>query len=307
MMLDTLLPHGSVYATTPIYRYAARRIRWTNSTPALIRFIAAAVLVATVALAALWGLVVWLQIASMRACFEAGGYYCEGAVWDNLNLTLGIMLLASIGAGWLMDFACVLAAFNSIRGRVDSSHWDLLRLTPLREEVIVRAEYAVAQVRALRSAGVVFGLRIASVIVLLLQWLLLPTLIAGAGGEVYDGGYNDPDYVLLLIGFIAFFAVYLVEPFWRMAAVTALGLAVAARFRGIVSAGLAAFGALVTMWIAQAIIMSIIFGCSFSIAFVLEYFYPLCASAGTGALIFVFYMILRQEAIKHAIQRAFRD
>lgn len=304
-MLAPWMPHSTPPAATPIFRYATRRLRWANTPAALTRYLVVITAIASAALLLLWGLVVWIQLQAMQVCLVQSNYYCEGDVFGGTGTVVTIAILAAVGAGWLMDFACVFAAFNSIRGRVNSAHWDLLRLTPMQRETIIEAEYSVAQARAWRSLSMVLGLRIAALVLLLAQVLLLPPAIERAGGQVYNSTYADPGLFLIVVGFILFFAVYLVEPFWRMRAVTALGLAVAALFRGIIPAALTAFALLVAMWIAQVVIMGVIFWCSISAAFGLQYAYPPCASLVTGGIIYGFYLVVRQEALKRAVRYAF--
>lgn len=304
-MLANWMPHTSLEAHSPIFRYGVRRIRWGSTTAALTRYTLVAGAIIFVSMFLLWLLVVLLQLPLVENCRVSSGYYCEGHVRETGAVILAIYFFASVAGGFLADFACLFAAMNSIRGRFYSNHWDLLRLTPMREEAIVDAEHAIVQVRAWRAMALVVGARI-SVIVMLGVHLVGVALLLGEPVDPVSWLGFDPGIWVVIFGLLLFTGVYIVEAYWRMRAVTAVGLWLTARFRSMMTTALAGLGALLGLWIAQWIVLGITSYVT-SFFFFVEYLYPMCASSIVGGVIFFFYGMLRQNSLQGAYRRAFEE
>jgi hypothetical protein len=160
--------------------------------------------------------------------------------------------------------------------------------------------------------AVVLYMRIAVVVLWLLHVFLLPAL-SGAPGPLEDmfrSEFFAPFLGLVII--VIFLAVYVIEPVWRMRAMTAVGMAVSARVHNIVFGLLTAFAAIVTTWIVQAIIMGVLawltiqvmigVGSSSLIACGI-----LVSCITTAWIIRVFYVGLEDRALGYATRRIYRE
>lgn len=171
------------------------------------------------------------------------------------NVIFWLMLIA-LGSGALLDLLALRAALPAISGEVRARRWELLRLTPLRESGIVSAKHAAAQLRVWRALALVVGLRAATAALFLINVFGLSSVVAGAPPALRDELAAAP----LTIGAAAAFgAVYLFEPLWRVRTMTALGMVISAHVLESALSTLAAGGALLLVWLAQALILGALF------------------------------------------------
>jgi hypothetical protein len=164
-------------------------------------------------------------------------------------LTAALSLVAAL----LLDYRCMTTAVGSINGEITTGRWDLLRLSALENAQIVAAKHGAAQVRVWRLMALIIGSRVAVALALGLRFVI------DSLDDVAWAGRTPGDIVSILLGQAALFvfaAVYAVEPFWRMRAVTTLGVAISARVRERISSVLLAVGALAAFWLAQGIIIA---------------------------------------------------
>jgi hypothetical protein len=310
-MFANLMPHWSAHAHTPIFRYTIRRVRWGGTVDALARYTRRVTLIVFGALALLWLLVILLTLPAVAGCSSSSAYYrCDYILYEAGATILSIYALVSILADVLLDFACIIAALNSLRGRVNSPVWDLLRLTTMHPQSIVGAEHAVVQARAWRSMIWVVGMRFSVIALALIHAFALPIMLGDGGGwtGLVDTIADQPIQSLLTIaGFIVFLGIYVIEPLWRMWAMTALGLALTAWHRSIVTTILSAMGWMLGLWILQIIIMAAMLWVAFTTASGLLWCLPLFASIGAGFVIYGFFYAVRVEGLNRAMARAFRD
>lgn len=161
-------------------------------------------------------LMVWLLV------YEINADSAEALFSDASGLLLVIVL-----SGMVLDFACLVLAVQSVRGEVNKSYWDLLRLTPLTKEGIVAAKLAATRLRVWKV--MLFTVSVRGFIILLTglyfwlfpetSWLhrLLPT------GSTVQITFAIGAF--LLIGLIV-----VIEPVWRMKAMTTVGVMLSAHF-----------------------------------------------------------------------------
>ncbi len=310
-----MLETNQVYAALgqePLFKYAIRRVRWGETVRRLRHYNVRAALIVHALILGLWLLNLVAAASSYPPPtsygYSAPGYY---TYFQSTN-TVTWLLLATIGMDIILDFACLVFAINSIGGEISAGRWDLLRMTPLREERVVEAKHGLAQVRAWRVMAVVLYARIATVILILLNVLVLPVLLDVSGLLVDMFRFEFFNPLLLLFTVAIFLAVYVIEPTWRMRALTAVGVAISARVHNIVFSLLAAFAAIVAIWISQAVIMGVIGWITIQfVAGSYELSIYMCvvlaACIGTAFIIRAYYTSLEGWALGYATRRIYHE
>lgn len=279
----------------PLFRLERRRVRWGASSTQLRTF----TLIAS-------GLVVVLTLV---AWLLSVGYTWDGygpQTWIGYSLEfLAVAGFAGIAADVILDLASLAFTLNSIDVPDNPKWWDLLRLAVDRPESVIIAKHTVAQVRAWRVMVIVLSLR---------ACLALVGVIHLFGTTSGFDGYLPPSQYLLIPTLVVFGATYVIEPFWRMGAMTALGLRISARVKNTAMAALVGFGAVVAVWIVQAVIMGVILYGTLVAVNNLAYnsedvamcgvFFACCA---TSWIIYAFYRSLRAQSLAIALRYAFAD
>jgi hypothetical protein len=295
-------PFDQIDPRNPLFLYGARRFRWANRIRrASLRW---AGLAGGIVLA-LWLLAI-LGAAGSSAVYGASPSRYNSAAYGVMSASSsfwGIAFVVSIGADVLLDMVCLAATVNAISGEITGGRWDLLRLSSLRSFEIIDAQHGLGQLRAWRFMAVIVGARVAVVLIAGLQAFALPMLLYNDTSVSGLFGYFGLIGWLVILTFGVFFLVYIVEPFWRMRAMTALGLAISARVASLTSGLLAGFGAIVGVWVVQAIIMGVVLGVC---VFVLSLFFVLCGPficAGVGFIIYQFYQTLTNQTLVRAGRR----
>jgi hypothetical protein len=305
MMLET----NRVYAAMgeqPLFKYAVRRVRWAKTVSQLRRYNWRAAIIVHGLIIGLWALMIHTSAASYYARNPNGPYYYAGHPTEYSANFIAVLMLVSVLMNLILDFACLVFSITSIGGEVSDGRWDLLRMTPLREESIVSAKHGLAQVRAWRVMAVVLWMRMAAVILLLLHGFLLPVLFGGYFflEDIFRYDFFNPLTLLVVIGITL--AIYVIEPVWRMRALSALGVAISARVFNLVYGFLTAFAVTVGVWISQAIIMlalgwvTVQVGIGLSSAFMCAVF-PACIA--TAFIVRYYYVSVEGWALGYATRR----
>ncbi|MFN8451712.1 MAG: hypothetical protein U0521_24750 [Anaerolineae bacterium] len=230
-----MTPHQRL-SHNPLFALEARRVRWGGSAKAMTDYsivLAGAICVVVVLL--------WLVIRLSERY--------PARVNDFSLILLGASLLAAL----LLDYRCIATALGSINGEIAANRWDLLRLTEINPRQIVAAKFGAAQVRVWRLMMLITALRIAVALTLGISVLGIAWQDTTAGvrttGEIISSLLGQ--LVLIVVA-----VIYVVEPFYRMRVVTALGVAISARARSHVSSVLVGVGALAALWLAQGIVIT---------------------------------------------------
>jgi hypothetical protein len=213
----------------------------------------------------------------------------------------------------LSDFACVIMSMNSIDRDRRPVWWDMLRTSLQTRQDIVVAHHTLIQVRLWRWTMMVVGARAAVMILTAFHLLVLEPLMEP---DLYYQSIYDTlsigEFILLMPTLIVFAATYIIEPIWRMKAMTALDLWLSARVNSAVMEGLAGFAMMIGVWIAQVIIAGVYFWVlgmsmfdtsSTNAMLVLTFL----ACAIFAAIIYVFYFSLQSTGLSAAIRHLFRD
>ena len=233
--LYRLTPHQRL-SHNPLFALEARRVRWGGSAKAMTDY--SIVLVGAICVVVV---LLWLVIRLSERY--------PARVNDFSLILLGASLLAAL----LLDYRCIATALGSINGEIAANRWDLLRLTEINPRQIVAAKFGAAQVRVWRLMSLITALRIAVALTLGISVLGLAWQDTTAGvrttGEIISSLLGQ--LVLIVVA-----VIYVVEPFYRMRVVTALGVAISARARSHVSSVLVGVGALAALWLAQGIVIT---------------------------------------------------
>ena len=241
-LLYRLTPHSHL-SRNPLFDLETRRVRWGCDVDVLLRSTQRWLLLICGLILALWLLVLVGSIITRHS----------GLAAENALIVVWWMLALSLLAAPALDFVSISSALGSIHGEITAGRWDLLRLTLLPNRQIVAAKHAAAQVRVWRATMLITALRTATVLIGTLNLLLL-----AFNDSYFMRGVSFGEWisllVLLLTGGVVC-AVYLLEPLWRMRALTALGVAISARTDHATSAALLGIGAIAVLWIAQIMLL----------------------------------------------------
>ncbi|MBE0689591.1 MAG: hypothetical protein IH587_05645 [Anaerolineae bacterium] len=235
---------GQTIAAHPIFIAEARRSGWARTARSFRRASTRTFVLTVIVAVFAWGAISLLAALSQRA-----------DPWLRANLDeyqiYVIMLIASFLGGLWLDFHSLSASINAVSGEISTGRWDLLRLTALNDSGLIAAKHAASQLRVWRGligiVGIRLGLSVIGAIIILRDatGLSVRNMGGSAIGVVVSG---------LLVTFLLAL-LYLLEPFWRVRAVTAFGVYVSVRERNTTSALLSAIFGLFALWLAQAILL----------------------------------------------------
>lgn len=187
---------------------------------------------------------------------------------NTLGSFVVLALMGSVALNLLLDFVGISAGLNTISGDFTFGRVDLIRLTLLRPTHIVASKHAVAQMRVLRMTFRIMWLRV---------WLVvlggIAMLIA-----LFDSlarGYESLPDLLTTVSVVGVGALtvgtFLIEPYWRMKAITAMGVMQSARNHSGVGATLNAGFALVGFWAGQ---IAVVFLLAFLLQITVSFYVP---------------------------------
>ncbi|MEO8396477.1 MAG: hypothetical protein ABI700_26015 [Chloroflexota bacterium] len=228
-----LTPHHHLI-NNPLFALDVRRVRWGSSARALLVYSGRRVAIICCGL-----LIVWLLVSLRDLQQRSFGDFPF------------ILLIGSFLASLALDFTSMSSALGSINGEITSGRWDLLRLTLVTVPQIVAAMHGAAQVRAWRLMVLVVAVRAAVVLMLVVSYLIIELNSSLVYGSTPVQTWNDITAIFLLL---SLGVLYILEPWWRMRTITALGVAISARARQATSGVLAAVAAIFAIWLLQGVI-----------------------------------------------------
>jgi hypothetical protein len=158
-----------------------------------------------------------------------------------------LMLMLSLLGGGVLDFISLFTSVSAISHEITSGRWDLLRLTALNDQGLVAAKQAAAQVRVWPRLMAFVGMRLALIVVGFL--LLLRSFNLDVSREqVLNSLFTSLALIVLAL-------IYLAEPFWRVQAMTALGILMSVRERHAATSLLWSGFSLLAIWLLQALVV----------------------------------------------------
>ncbi len=207
----------------------------------------------------------------------------------------------------VLDFTSILASVNLILKDRKNEHWNLITLTTLNRDEVITAKHLLAQMRVWRFTLVIIGLRCSLVVLEL-------------GINVWDSIYLGRnilatmfvDSVLIFLTICMGVVVYILEPLWRMRAVTGVGMMISARLRSLQMAILTGMGGLLLMWMGQGITMYLYAAFTATLTrnmwrggLTADLMLTILLVMGLGLVIFGFYWLMRLLALRGAVHHAF--
>ena len=269
-----------------------RRIQWGQSEPTLLRYSVRRIAIITGALLFLW------------LVFSLGDLQ-QYRIGDFVFILLALSFLASLA----LDYTSMTSALGSINGEITAGRWELLRISLVTIPQIVAAKHGAAQVRAWRLMVVIVALRLAVLLMGILS-LLFEVFFNSSYPYPYQ---TSTDLIGIMTGLVVLLVlglIYIIEPWWRMRTITALGVAISARARQSTSAVLAAGGTVFAIWLLQgAIAFVIVLVISFLIfplalveysAYQFVIISPLAAFVLITAAVYGFYSIVQTWGLRRA-------
>lgn len=308
-------PYANHIARHPLFVRETRRARWAWS-PADFRRKTRRVLLMTTAI--MIGLWIGLSLLWYGEIMRNASYYSnmpERALYNAGGNAISILFLLALLGGSAIDFGGVRASLDSISGEVATRRWDLLRLTSLNEKGMVQAKHAVAQLRMWRTTTRLMSMRGALLLVLLIYVWVLPALLFGDYSFWNSLQYNAVVTLgtLVVSGLVS--VVFVIEPLWRMKAMTAFGMLISSYVENTALATLASLGAVLVLWLMQMIIIGTLwFGSAFlgSNVFFVAYYtnsqiaviiYLVFVGLITTVTIYGFYHLLQTWSLWRVTQR----
>ena len=160
----------------------------------------------------------------------------DDPLWGGLmNNVIQLAFIFSVLDKFLFDFIALLTGIEQVNRDFREGRWSMVAITNVSMGKLVQAKFAVAQLRAWRSVTNVIGLRLFVLLLLLLQNFVTPLFTATDGplallGDIRINSLDDLLATLLLMAaFIGMAVIYLVEPRWRLRALSAASISISAR------------------------------------------------------------------------------
>ena len=220
--LNPFLPSSQLSKRhNPVYSYDVRRLNLPDDLPRQsVRWIINAILLPF----AVWGLFICLALVF-------SGFVSD--VIDLVGHLVMVFIVLSLLNTLSLDFMATISALRSIDYERMQGRWSLLRISGLKMTRIVQAKHTVAQLNVWQSLCVIIGFRLA--IVLMLPAHLLILHVAFPQSQLFAPIHlplpqvGDP-MALAMIGipvYLIVAGVWLIEPMWRVRALTAASLVTA--------------------------------------------------------------------------------
>ena len=253
--VNGLLPHAYVDADSPVFTYELRD--WTRGRTQ--RDLKNTLLMAVIR-DSLFAIIIW-----GIAFFNTAGPVEQ--IYDSLWILVGVALAMGVLAGYVLDgFTVFITAFSNRTQQMDGIHHDLLSLSHVDTEHLVRARFAAAQVRVWNIMRTVIGVRLYAIWFAVLNVFAAPTLLDIDFGDYLTLKVIDnlglvagsSAQATLIAAVLLFGLVLVIEPLWRLRALSAAGMAAAGHRRGRTAVMLYAAAALVGIWLIQAVFLVVI-------------------------------------------------
>ncbi len=234
--------------TNPLFLRDTRRVAWMGSADSLRRQT-----IRWIAFAAVLPIVLYLALVIIETV-QISSFY-RGSILRLIDIptyVLGSTAL-SLGAILLVDLGALNQSIRAISGEHSANRWDLLRLTPLGINQMIRAKVGTAQMRAWRVTARVIGLRLGVLIV----WLSETVRHYGSASTT-----NAPLWLITFViagGLVG--APLMIEPIWRVRAAAAVGVAYSAKSWGTGGAFAAAGALLLASWLIYGVVLLLLAYC----------------------------------------------
>jgi hypothetical protein len=313
LIADYFMPTGTTIQQHPVYIVEARTRRGKR-----VQITAGYLLRMCLLVLVPMGLM-WLGMMQLRLLMTDRTYRPGLSEADIIITTSGEVIawlfIFSVLAGGLLDAISVLTSATGINRERAIGHWDLLRMTNLKRREVIHAKHALAQERTWRLLVLVMAMRVTVIVLGVIHTMfIIPLETDRSFGSLFAEGFREVPFQMTaaLVILTLFVLVYVLEPIWRVWAVTAMGTAVSARISGITPAILTGLAGIGLMWLGQGGIavgyfigIFTMFGDvevnSTEVGLMLFFFVEVVFAL----IIFQYYRGLRQWALRRATRDAF--
>jgi len=272
------MPHALITTANPVFDYELRRVRWPRSVEELQRYTLNVLIALHLIIGGLW--------------LVSRLFYNRPNAGTALLMTYALIALSSVVIMVAADLYYILTTVGAINHQIAAGQWDLLRITELRGENILLAKYAIAQIRAWRFLSVEVAIRVAGLVLgVLFEPQIFVVLVLTL----------PVSWCLMIL-----VAGYVAEPLWRMQAIIALGVAIAARVHNHTFAILTALGAILVIQVLRFVVLAGLWYVTLGLLTSRTNVFcmlPL-ASIATTYILYVFYQTLRKISLRHAARFA---
>ncbi|GAB4525193.1 MAG: hypothetical protein OHK0046_40740 [Anaerolineae bacterium] len=236
----------------PIFTLAARRHPYLRHTAALHLHSLTRILWVLLPVVLIWVIIIGLVSlqtavnASINNPYNSSIYtpaYIAGARYTVWLLIGGVALMV------VQDVVAVVVSISTVRRTQVSNNTDLMRLTSLSSTAQITAKHGIAQLLSWRVMLVAVGVRCGLMIIYTLQAAYIA--LNDAPGALVMTSRLGSDLLELLLDVVLFVllnGVYILEPFWRLRAMTALGINTTSRANHPNQAFLTGFGGMAAIW-----------------------------------------------------------
>jgi hypothetical protein len=279
-MLRRQMPHALITTANPVFDYELRRVRWPRSVEDLQRYTINVLIALLLFIGGLW--------------LVSRLLYNRPNAGTTLLMVSGLVALSSVVIMVASDLYYMLTTVGAINHQIAAGQWDLLRITELRGENILLAKYAIAQIRAWRLLSVEVAIRVAGMVLAVLfepQVLIVLVLTLPVSWCL----------IILVAGYVA-------EPLWRMQAIIALGVAIAARIQNYTFAILSALGFILVIQVLRFVVLAVLWYVTLGLLTSRANVFcmlPL-ASIATTYILYVFYQTLQKISLRQATRFVIR-
>lgn len=313
-LLNILIPSRRNLASHPVYN-VEHQVRLRRN-PREFNYLYLIIVLALIVLPLIgvWAVLVEIRLEEARTTLSAT-IDRDLVILDATQELIGWLFLTSIGLALVLDVAGILSSVGSINRERQSGHWSLIRLTNLNRHAVVKAKHILAQEYAVRVLIVVINLRLSVIILFALFSIVVQLPSDGRTNfELFQQALDEDrtESLLSLTLISLFLLIYVIEPLWRIRAVTAFGTALSARIGGASQALMAGLASIAFMWISQGILLIAFFAMLF---FALDDVNVSDVATGLvitisivgliGVLIYTYYRLIRQWGLRWAVRAGF--
>lgn len=324
-------PHISIRNENPVFDYDLRRVKGRNS-PGRLWAYSALLQTFPVVLISIAYFARLRSFALQYGTASADTYYHHSFFYSGWSTLIAITLVVSVLTAFVGGLHYMSVSIHSINTQMNTGHWDMLRLSPLDDDTVLRAKEAIAHIRAWRLMHIEIALRMAQITYGVLglcfhpldavsgQWLAGENSIIGYMAREF--GERPLSVLVRITLLVAIGYVWIMEPRWRMRTITTIGLALSARVHNLSMASVAAFFGMVGFYIAHIAllvgtvwVLTVIGSLYYSAAFAaaaniypndINLPYQAFSYSAFAGMIYFSYWGARRLAWRSALQQAFK-
>ncbi|GAB4318329.1 MAG: hypothetical protein Kow00117_08440 [Phototrophicales bacterium] len=310
-MFNWMIPYANYLQHHPVYFFETHTKRHRRTLQMMTRTSLIWFYYIFMLMIAAWLFVIWRDTRS------ASTFTFDDMLYIASQQTLTWFFLIGVAASLLIDIIAILASVGSINRQRTSGHWDLLQLTTLDERTIIHTKHVIIQLQAWRMFVVVLSIRLTTILLFLIQSLFFahgddPQTVVQSFLDYFS--YDFPNAALTLAIVVNLGMFYLLEPFWRLRAMTALGMWISARVNRVTSALISGFAMIILVWLSHSFGLYALYWLMRWTAEMIDFSYVTLTKALLFLLfwllvcisvLYLYYWFLRRFSLQRATEHAF--